>query len=175
MTRQSMFLTQSIDASTVSALEASGMPQMKKRLYLDACTLCRPYDDQTGLKVRLETDAYYLILAHVELGRYSVVVSPVHLAEIDAIPDHTERVEVQQLLKRLGSVAICSPSEARKRAGELTRLKFGVADAAHVAYAEASADVFVTCDVRLHKRCKRYGIRIPAYAPVEFVTVEGLE
>ena len=170
-----MILTGSIDASTVSALEGSSMPQTRKRLYLDACTLCRPYDDQTGLRIRLETDAYYLILAHVEMGRYSVVVSPVHLAEIGSIPDHTERVEVQQLLKRFGSVAICSPSEARKRADELAGLKFGVADAAHVAYAEASADVFVTCDVQLYKRCKRHGIHIPAYTPVEFVTVEGLE
>jgi len=170
-----MVLTGSIDASTVSALEGSGMPQMRKRPYFDACTLCRPYDDQTGLRIRLETDAYYLILAHVELGRYSVVVSPVHLAEIGETPDHTERVEVQQLLKRFGSVAICSPLEARRRADELTGLKLGVADAAHVAYAEASADVFVTCDVRLYKRCRRYGIRIPTYTPMEFVTVEGLE
>jgi len=38
----------------------------KKRLYLDVCTLCRPFDDQNMMRIRLETDAFYLILRNIQ-------------------------------------------------------------------------------------------------------------
>jgi len=28
-----------------------------KKLYIDVCTLCRPFDDQNVMKIRIETDA----------------------------------------------------------------------------------------------------------------------
>ena len=34
----------------------------KPLLYLDVCTLCRPFDDQNMMRIRLETDSYHLIL-----------------------------------------------------------------------------------------------------------------
>jgi hypothetical protein len=41
-----------------------------KTLYLDVCTLCRPFDDQQQLRIRLVTDAVLLILRLIETGRY---------------------------------------------------------------------------------------------------------
>ena len=35
---------------------------MKQRLYLDACILSCPFDDQSVMRIRLGTNAYYLIL-----------------------------------------------------------------------------------------------------------------
>jgi len=32
-------------------------------IYLDVCTLCRPFDDQSFLRIRLETDAVNLIMS----------------------------------------------------------------------------------------------------------------
>mgnify|MGYP001600053668 CR=1 FL=1 len=173
--RCGILLTQSTDMRNLHTLEEAVVPQTRKRLYLDVCTICRPYDDQDELRMRMETDAYYLILTHVQLGRYVMVVSPVHLAEVAALSESTERVEVQQLLKRVGRDITCSVVAARKRAEELTALKLGIADAAHVAYAEMDADVMITCDVRLYKQCKRNGVCIPVFTPVEFAMVEGLE
>jgi len=34
-------------------------------LYFDVCTLCRPFDDQQQLQIRMETDALYLIVRQV--------------------------------------------------------------------------------------------------------------
>ena len=34
----------------------------KPLLYLDVCTLGRPFDDQNMMRIRLETDSYHLIL-----------------------------------------------------------------------------------------------------------------
>lgn len=53
-----------------------------KTLYLDVCTLCRPFDDQQQLRIRLETDAVYLILRYIESGRYRAAVSAVHVEEV---------------------------------------------------------------------------------------------
>ena len=33
------------------------------RVYLDVCALCRPFDDQAHMRIRLETEAVQLILA----------------------------------------------------------------------------------------------------------------
>jgi hypothetical protein len=33
-----------------------GMTSPERRVYLDVCTLCRPFDDQTHIRIRLETE-----------------------------------------------------------------------------------------------------------------------
>ena len=66
----------------------------RKRLYLDVCTLCRPFDDQSQMRIRLETNAYYLILQALQDARYVIVVSPVHFEEANAISDAEERREI---------------------------------------------------------------------------------
>jgi len=50
-----------------------------KRLYLDVCTYCRPFDDQNFLRIRLETDAFYLITQYIKQEKYQAVVSPVQI------------------------------------------------------------------------------------------------
>jgi hypothetical protein len=71
-------------------------------IYLDVCTLCRPYDDQNLMRIRLETDACYLILQHIQNGRYTMIVSPVHFREVTAIAETRERAEVTVLLSESG-------------------------------------------------------------------------
>lgn len=41
-------------------------------IYLDICALCRPYDVQTFLRIRMEPDAVNLILANVIRKRYQI-------------------------------------------------------------------------------------------------------
>jgi predicted nucleic acid-binding protein len=145
-----------------------------KKLYLDVSTLCRPFDDQSAMRIRLETDAYYLILQNIQNGRYELVVSPVHLNEIGAIEDLHERLKVELLLEQYGVEANCDLIRARQRAQQLVALKFGVADAAHVAFAEATADCLISCDDKLLKRCRRHQVSLPAMNPVEFCMQEDL-
>ena len=74
----------------------------KKRLYLDVCTLCRPFDNQQAMRIRMETDAYYLILQAIRGGRYEMMMSKVHFEEIYAITDIQERYEVLAILNQYG-------------------------------------------------------------------------
>ena len=145
-----------------------------KKLYLDVSTLCRPFDDQSAMRIRLETDAFYLILQHIQNGTYDLVVSPVHHKEIEAIKDLSEQLQVKSLLTQHGTLVTYDIVLTKQRAQQLAALKFGVADAAHVAFAEASADVFITCDDKLIKRCNRHNVAIPAMSPIEFCVKENL-
>jgi predicted nucleic acid-binding protein len=54
-------------------------------------------------------------------------------------------------------------------------MNFGIADAAHVAYAERMADVFITCDDKLLKKCKNNSLAILAMNPIEFLVYEDLQ
>jgi predicted nucleic acid-binding protein len=144
------------------------------RIYLDVCTLCRPYDDQNLMRIRLETDAFYLILQHIQNGRYTMIVSPVHFREVAAIEETRERAEVTTPLRQYGTNPSCDLSSVRKRAEALHARRFGVADAAHVAFAEATADVFITCDDRLLRQCRRASVRILAMSPIDFCLAEDL-
>ena len=70
------------------------MTNQTRRIYLDVCALCRPFDDQSQIRIRLETEAVQLILSHVRAENLSLIVSPVHDAEITAIGDLAERTHL---------------------------------------------------------------------------------
>ena len=136
--------------------------------------LCRPFDDQTYLRIRLETEAVNLILSKVKNGEYILVVSPIHREEIKAISETFERIDLQERLKTLGKSIKVDLASARKRAEELCDLNFGVADAAHIAFAEQSGAEFISCDDSLIKRCSRHNIKIWCGNPVAFCEKERL-
>jgi predicted nucleic acid-binding protein len=113
------------------------MKDKAKLIYCDVCVLSRPFDDQTFLRVRLETEAANLIVSKVRSEKYRLVASPIHWEEIKAISDIFERTELQERLKTLGKSINVDLAVTRKRAEELCDLNFGVADAAHIAFAES--------------------------------------
>lgn len=117
-----------------------------KIIYVDVCALSRPFDDQDYLRIRLETVAVNLLLSNVKKGSYRLLISPVHIREIGVIPDILERVELQTILDKLGEPVRVDLDEARARAEELANSGFGVADAAHVAFAEQAGAPFISCD-----------------------------
>ena len=65
-------------------------------------------------------------------------------------------------------------ANARKKAEELCDLNFGVADAAHIAFAEQCGAEFISCDDSLIKKCSRQNIKIWCGNPVAFCEKEGL-
>ncbi|MBU0699852.1 hypothetical protein KKE26_00915 [bacterium] len=126
------------------------------------------------MRIRLETDAFYLILQSIQNKTYEMIVSPVHIKEIEDIEDVYERLDVVILLDKYGVKPQCDLSGIRKRAEHLYLLKFGVADAAHIAFAEATADFFITCDDRLLKKYTKSKVNTLAMNPIDFCLREDL-
>ncbi|MBU4491163.1 MAG: hypothetical protein KKD69_01720 [Euryarchaeota archaeon] len=146
----------------------------EKPIYLDVCTLSRPFDDQSYLRIRLETEAVNLILSKMKQGKYRLLVSPVHIKEIGAIEDIFERVELQTILEKFGEPVMVNMAKSRARAEKLVSLSFGVADAAHVTFAEQAGALFISCDDKLIKKCLNHEINVWCGNPVAFCEKEEL-
>jgi predicted nucleic acid-binding protein len=110
----------------------------------------------------------------IQSNKYQAIVSPVHFQEVNAIENRQERMEILALFERLEVNISFDKRKIRERAEALHALKFGVADAAHVAFAEFYADVFISCDVKLLKQCGKHDILVKAINPVEFSMAEDL-
>lgn len=147
---------------------------MPKFIYVDVCALSRPFDDQKFMRIRLETEAVNLILSKTKEAKFKLLVSPTHNVEIRAIDDAVERIKLQTILDEIGEPAKGDRSGIRKRADELVQLGFGVADAAHVAFAESCGAEFITCDDKLIKKCLMHKIGVWCGTPVAYCEKEGL-
>ncbi len=147
----------------------------KKLIYIDVCALCRPFDDQSLLRIRLETEAVNLIILKVKEGLYRMAASTVHLKEIESIKDEVERFHLTTLLHKYGGSFDINLKSARKRAEELVSLGFGIADAAHVAFAEGLNADFISCDKKLINKCSKYIKTIWCGNPLSFCEMEDLK
>ena len=147
---------------------------MINKIYLDVCALCRPYDDQSYMRINLETIAVQLIFSAIDQNMYDLVYSRVHIKEISAISDQVERFELYHLLQETGKFINVDKVQAKKRAEKLVSSGLGPADAAHLAFAEAVGANFITCDDKLCKKCRALGLAIWTGNPVAFCDKEGL-
>jgi len=73
------------------------------RIYLDVCCLNRPFDDQQQDRIRLESEAVLLILAHLEAGKWEWLGSEVVDWEIEQTPDPERKARVRLLSRYLHS------------------------------------------------------------------------
>lgn len=151
------------------------MTQLAQSIYMDVCALCRPFDDQSQMRIRLETDAVQLILSYVRSGRLRLAVSPVHVAEIDAIDEMAEREHLKSELQQIGWKVVADIKHTRLRAEQLLQLGLGPADAAHLAFAETARADFITCDDRLIRQCRRLNTPVWFGAPMAFCDKENLQ
>jgi predicted nucleic acid-binding protein len=147
----------------------------KSSVYLDVCSLCRPFDNQKFARIRLETEAVNLILENVKTGEMIMIISPVHYEEIKATSDNIERIEIFSLFNNYGEMIKANIEETRNRAGYLYDSGFGIADAAHIAFAEAACADFVTCDDRLLKKCLKMRLKIWCGNPLQYCLKENLK
>ena len=89
------------------------------------------------------------------------------------------------LFNRLKKENVCFPTIVSPRAyislharigeGTIVMRGFGVADAAHVAFAEECGAKFITCDDRLIKKCKKHNIRVWCDNPMMFCLTEKIQ
>ena len=132
------------------------LDQERTRVYLDVCCLNRPFDDQTQARIRLESEATLIILAHCEQGRLEWVGSEALTWEIDKTPDPERKQRVQLLASGVHHKVSIGQSEIA-RAQHIQSWGIATVDALHLACAESGrVDVFLTTDDRLLRKAKMY-------------------
>ena len=148
-------------------------------VYLDLCTLKRPYDRASDEAVRLEALAVAELVGAAEAGVISLAGSSVIDAENERNPDPVRRAGVAALLGGLAKQRAAISDEIATRARDLIANGFPSLDALHVASAEAIGAVyFVTADKRLSAKGKRFSkiLRTRMVDPLQMVRVlEGVE
>jgi predicted nucleic acid-binding protein len=152
------------------------MISKKTPVYLDVCALGRPYDDQSYMRIRIESTAVQLIITHVKVGRFRLYYSPVHVREIGDNPDEIVRTDLIALLHEVGEHVKpqIEPHALRERGRALIAAGVGAADAFHIAHAEQVCSSFVTCDDRLLRKCRSLDVGVWYGTPVAFCKKEGL-
>ncbi len=124
------------------------------RIYLDNCCFNRPYDDQTQIRISLETQAKLYIQESVKKGTIELASSYVLWYENSQNPYETKRNAISEFLQENTTeyVDINQSDEIKARAEKIMKTGVKMKDAYHVACAVyASCDYFLTTDDRLLK------------------------
>ncbi len=126
------------------------------RIYLDCCSIQRPFDDKSQPRIAVEAEAVLVILALCESGHLQLVSSEALLFEIGLIPDRARKDDALAILKRLAKENVELTPEHEVLAGRLEASGLKPLDALHLAFAFVSkVDYFCTCDDKLLKNAKR--------------------
>jgi len=142
------------------------------KIYLDNCSYNRPFDDQSQMKIRLETEAKLYIQAGVRANHYILVWSYMLDFENDGNP-YEEKQKAIRLWKDIAN-EYCSSTNDILSAGTIYMgLGIKAKDALHIACAvHSDCEYFITTDKKLLNK-NIDGIRI--INPIDFIReTEGL-
>jgi len=141
------------------------------RIYLDTCSLQRPLDNRSQLRIAIEAEAILGILTWLfETDTVNLISSDALLFETKRIPNAYRKQYVLEVLEKSNIfITLNDRIEVRARTFHATGIK--PLDALHLAYAEvAKADYFCTCDDKLLKKAKTLqDIETKVVSPLELI------
>ena len=143
------------------------------RIYLDTCCFNRPYDDQTLLRVYLETQAKISIQNMIRLGEIQLVTSYILMYENSMSPFIVRKLIIEDFLRRYSSYHVDAGKSKyiAQIAESIIDTGVKIKDAYHVACAlEAKCKYFLSTDDRLIKKYK--SDKILLINPVDFIMLE---
>ena len=124
-------------------------------IYLDTCSLQRPLDDRSQVRIRLEAEAVLSVIDLVEAGTLDLLSSDALIYETEKNPHPTRREFVWEVVSS-ASRRVEFTDEVERRAQELNQAGIDTLDSFHLASAEkGNADVFCTCDDAFLTKAKR--------------------
>lgn len=132
------------------------------KVYLDNCCYNRPYDDQTQIRIHLETEAKLHIQDVIRNGDLDLVTSYILEYENGKNRFSHKRQAISDFMSINESYYVGAErdGDVKKIAGDIMKTGVKSMDALHVACAIlARCDYFVTTDDRLLK-CQTENIRI---------------
>jgi len=140
------------------------------KIYLDNCSLQRPLDSRTQIRITLEAEAVLGILTMFETGKIELVSSEALQFEIGRNPNMTRQEYALEVLSKAQTFVMLTEA-VEKRARQLDQLGIGPLDALHLASAEeAKADYFCTCDDRLLRKARNSpDLQTKVISPVELI------
>ena len=147
------------------------MPKRKKRLYLDNCSFNRPFDDQSQIRIHLETEAKLAIQKKIMDGEFEIVWSYI----LDYENQQNPYEERKSSIFKWFSIALLVQRETKsviQRAEQYEAEGLKAKDALHVACAiETECDYFITTDDQIiSKLTNEKSIKV--LNPLNFIQIE---
>jgi predicted nucleic acid-binding protein len=138
------------------------------RVYLDNCCFNRPFDDQTSLTIRLETEAKLSVQEQIKTGKLTLGWSYVLDYENQANPFLERRFEIEAWKILADSFTLETP-EILINMKQIINYGLKSLDALHIACAIAlKCDYFLTVDKGILKKAF-YISDIKILSPIDFV------
>lgn len=124
----------------------------KIRLYLDNCCFNRPFDNQSKLRIRLETEAKLAIQTGIINKKYDLIWSYILDYENEQNPYEERKNNIKDWKKH--AIHVQEETELIvKRAGKYVKIGLKSKDALHVSCAvEAECNFFITTDDKIIKK-----------------------
>ena len=122
------------------------------KIYLDNCSFNRPFDDQSSMRIKLETEAKLFVQEKILIGKLQLIWS--HILEYENMQNpFIERRHAIIEWKKIAAEKIGGTKNVVARASEFTRYGVESKDALHIACAiEGKAEYFLTTDDKLLKK-----------------------
>ena len=140
------------------------------RIYFDNCSIQRPFDNKSQLRIRIETEAILSIIELIEEGRFELITSSVVEFELKKTPD-PERMSFGSKVLSLHSERIGLSDKMINHAKEFERRNIKPIDALHLAIADIEKiDYLCTCDDRFLRSAKKIeNLNTKVVSPIEFI------
>ena len=138
------------------------------RVYLDACSYNRPFDDLSQDRVRLEAEAVLSILRLCRIGDWVLVGSDVVDLEVSKTKNPKRREKVAEYCG-IAKEYIVATGEIVQRATELQGHGFRLFDSLHIALAEeAQVDALISTDDKMIKLANRLDLKTVVINPINW-------
>lgn len=138
------------------SVEDTGRDEVATSVYLDACCLNRPFDDQTQVRIHLEAEAVLAVLSLAVAGKLTWVSSEVVDFEISRNPDSERRQRVA-LVAGFTDHQVVVDDPVEERARKLEELGLHSFDALHLACAEiGEVTILLTTDDQFQRTADRH-------------------
>ena len=136
------------------------------KLYLDNCCFNRPFDDQSQVLVRLETEAILFIQQQIKEDKIEIAWSAILDLEIKRSPFRS-RQETTNAFRQLSRMIVDIDGEVKHLALTFQKRGLALADALHIACAtRAGCNHFLTVDKRILNKSIT---EIEVLNPIQFV------
>lgn len=141
-------------------------------VYLDTCSIQRPFDDQSQTHIVLEAEAVLGIIDRVESGEVALLGSEILQLETEENPNPVDRRFALDVLG-LASRQVVVDDEIESAAWAYEKSGIQPYDALHLASAaEGGADVFCTTDDALYRAGQTVETKgMDVLTPVELIEV----
>ena len=141
------------------------------KIYLDICCLSRPFDDQTDVKIRLETDAKMYIQSLVKFKSLVLCSSFMLSFEINKCPIEESKNHISQFVKEFSLIHVSNQREddITKLSKEIMETGIKYKDSIHIACSIiAGCDYMISTDKRLLKYETN---KLKIVNPIDFVKI----